>query len=134
MSECYLSAHESECRVLLVESSPELLRLMVLVIEDAGYTPVPASSPREAAALLADGRFDMVITDSFSRSARENLESLAPLLQAAREIPVLLCTGHRFPFDDLRRLGIDAVIEKPYDPAELVSHVHHLCKLASAPA
>ncbi len=104
------------CRVLVVESSPELRRFMALLLEGERHQVTTLARPDEAATLLRTANIDVVITDSFASSPDRALESVRDILCAAGSTPVVLCTGHRLPIDALRRAGVRDLIPKPFDP------------------
>jgi len=132
--ECGLSQKEGECHILVVESSPELRRVMVLLLEDEGHTVVQSATPEEAMALLSDSGFDLVITDTFGRSSQDALESASGVLEAAAGTPVALCTGYRFTMDEVRRAGFSDIIRKPFEPEVFLERVRGLCTAEGAAA
>jgi DNA-binding response OmpR family regulator len=106
--------------ILLVEDEPDILELLVLLFEQAGFTCVPSRTADEALDYLRNETFDLVLADYSlpSRSAAWMLEQAGEegLLTAT---PVLVVTAHPDP------RGVDGfeIIRKPFDLDQLVDRV-----------
>ncbi len=113
-------------RVLFVDDEESLVNLARKLLGKLGYEITAASNGAEALAILREDpdAFDLVITDRLM--PRMTGEVLAQEIKAMRPgLPVLLTTGH---FDDvgpesLDRLGITAVLTKPYSIQEFSAAV-----------
>ena len=79
-------------RILVVDDEPPLLRLIERVLTNAGYEVATAGDGQRAAELLANGRFDTIVSD-IDMPRMDGIR----LLQAVRErdvdVPVILMTG-----------------------------------------
>lgn len=109
--------------LLLVDDSPELLRVNKKVLRPEGYNILTAATVREAHDILKLHRPDAVILDidlpdsdgvSFCRELRRSLD-----------VPVIFLTAHTEAkiWKAAREAGGDAVLTKPYDLEELRSAV-----------
>lgn len=102
--------------VLIVDDEPDLLFLLKMVLETAGYSVVEASDGAEALEKLSERNPDMVITDLMMpvMNGRELIRQLRSNPSTA-SLPILLCSLH----PDVAA-GADAVVQKPFKPHELL--------------
>lgn len=112
-------------RILVIDDDPDVLSVMVDALIEAGYTPQWTTDSREAAALLAAGPFDVVVSDV----AMAHLNGFTLLRAAKRQDPaveVILVTGAPTRAMALEALdhGAAGFLEKPFRPEELVGMVH----------
>jgi CheY-like chemotaxis protein len=113
-------------RILLVDDADALRRMMRLVLENEGYTVIAVALQADAVALLQEVTFDLVITDSFSRTPTGALLGTADLLAAAGATPVALFTAHRVRLDPAHAAGFADFITKPFDIDEMAQQVRTL--------
>jgi CheY-like chemotaxis protein len=101
-------------RVLLVEDDPDLLAISADILEAAGYEVTQAASGEAALDLVADGGFDVLVTDN----AMPGMTGGALLRQATALRPGirgLLVSG----YGDMAAVGEFPVLRKPFRAAEL---------------
>ncbi len=109
--------------ILVVEDSPSITLILRLVLEGEGYQVTAATSVAEAVEALHRSRVDLVLSDAFSQTAEGALESIAPLLAAAGNVPVALMTGHTLSREAVLAHGLCALIRKPFDLDTLLRQV-----------
>jgi len=103
--------------ILLVEDESEIRRMMRIALEEEGdYRVAAAGGLDEAEAMLADERPDLLILDAVVPRARgfpgrSGMEFAAFAL--AREVPVILMTGHADLADALEELRFP-LLRKPF--------------------
>jgi PAS domain S-box-containing protein len=117
-------------RVLVVDDEEAVRSLIFEVLRRAGYEAVTAADGQEALERYQQdgGRFDLVVLDW--RMPRLGGEPTFQWLRALRpDLPILFVSGH------LRRLtlpvageGPTALLQKPFEPAELVARVQELLR------
>jgi two-component system cell cycle sensor histidine kinase/response regulator CckA len=104
--------------VLVVEDSPEILNLVKMVLEGAGYTVLPAASGTQALARQRD-RVDLVLTDVVM-PGMNGPEFAERWLKVHPQTPVLYMTGYAeesvLPFS----VNPDNLLLKPFKPAQLL--------------
>jgi signal transduction histidine kinase/ActR/RegA family two-component response regulator len=113
-------------RILVVDDEPELRQLLVEILERRGFAVETAASGREALAVLAARPLDLIISDL----RMPDLDGPGLYRTLARERPelvsrLLFITGASLAEDVmlfLAETGAD-VIEKPFDPQEVVRRV-----------
>lgn len=116
-------------RVLVVDDSPHVLKLVQVNLESEGYEICTASDGSEALDAVARERPDAIVCDlmmpvtdgyTFLRMLRTD--------PATSKIPFVVLSAKTMP-DDIRQaleMGADRYITKPFDPAELVEAVAEL--------
>ena len=113
-------------RVLIVDDDPIVLRMLIKTVTRWGCRVTAAETGADALALLADG-VDLVITDINLRAG-----SGIEIAQAAAKMhpapPVIAITGAATPEEafQLGRMGVGAIVTKPFRPAELRAVVDQL--------
>jgi len=108
--------------ILVVDNDPELRRVLCVRLSRAGYDCVEAGSGAQALAEWQRRSFDLVVSD-VNMPGGDGI-ALADALQRAEVVPIIFITGFREDFRKrLRRVTDVTVVEKPLDPAALVSMV-----------
>jgi CheY-like chemotaxis protein len=118
-------------RILVVDDDPSVLNLEAIRLRRLGYNATLFSNPREAlaAATAEPGVFDLLVTD-YHMPDMTGLE-LVDRLRAEDQCPcppVILMSGYRSEFTEaeLRRAGVEAVLEKPVETDKLAAAVEQL--------
>jgi PAS domain S-box-containing protein len=108
--------------VLLVEDDEAVRKLACAVLEQRGYTVVPARNPEEALQAASERTFDLLLTDLVMPNA-SGLDLAARLRRRQPSLAVLLMSGF---MTDIEQGDIDAVgalLPKPFTPSGLASKV-----------
>lgn len=112
--------------VLIVDDSPDTLRMLTVLLQEAGARVHTADSARTALSLIPQHRPDVLVSDlampgedGFSLIAK--VRALPPELGG--EIPAIALTAHVRLADRARALsaGFQMFIAKPLEPQELIS-------------
>ncbi len=122
---CGLTRHASE-RLLVVDDDEEMRGLLRKVLEKEGYRVSVAGDGREALTVLAQGTFDLVVTDMLMPHDG-GLELLATLHRIHHNLPVIIVTafGDWQSYTRALELGAAAFISKPLRMSELIAAVHN---------
>jgi two-component system, cell cycle response regulator DivK len=117
-------------RVLIVEDNDKNMKLFRDVLQATGYTPLEASSGKEALEIAAERAPALVLMD-IQLPDIDGLEALRRLRENERtaRIPVLALTAQAMEGDHERFLaaGFDGYLSKPVDVPELVATVRRYC-------
>ena len=110
--------------ILVADDDADLLRLLGLRLESAGYRVSRAASAEEALSFLAAERFGLLITDL----RMDGMDGLALLRQVKRDsptLPVIVLTAHGTIPDavEATRQGAFGFVTKPFEPKELLEQV-----------
>jgi len=117
-------------RILLVDDLPEVREMTRLMLQLDGHVVEEARNGKEALALYAPGRFDLVITDYLMPIMRGD-ELARNIKRQAPTEPILMITGSA---QELDRIGehVDAVLGKPFGFEDLRQAVARLLYTALA--
>lgn len=110
-------------RLLIIEDDLDNQEALCLLFGESGYDVTVASSLAKALTLIDTETFQVIVTDSFSRSAQTVLSGLQALLDHARPLPVGLLTGWNISQEDAEQAGFAFVAIKPYDLDHLLALV-----------
>ena len=109
-------------KILAVEDSPAILNLIRMSLEDAGYLCVCAEDGVQAADLLEERQFDLVLLDVMlpGIDGFELMDYIRPL-----GLPVIFLTAKTDVNDKVKglRLGAEDYLTKPFEILELLARV-----------
>jgi two-component system response regulator HydG len=108
-------------RVLVVDDDLAMAQMLADGLEDHGYAATPLASGRRAIELLAEERFDAIVTDLRMPDA-DGLQVLAASQAQSRERPVIIMTAYSAidtAVDSIRQ-GAYHYLTKPFKTDELV--------------
>lgn len=109
------------CKILLVEDNHKLRPLIVSLLDESGYSVVPAGTIMEAMTLLREYQFDLAIIDL----KLPNGTGMDIIRHIRTDIPSIILTGHATheARNEASTLGVLAFLEKPFNEDELVGAV-----------
>jgi two-component system, OmpR family, phosphate regulon response regulator PhoB len=116
-------------KILVVEDNAETLDALTIWLESADYTVVVAYDVKEALAVLAREKPDLVITDGKLPGANgiDLIRSIRGSLSPLRNVPIIMVTGYPAEFADQGfKAGADRVFSKPTDPHIITANVEGL--------
>jgi two-component system response regulator GlrR len=110
------------CRVLLVDDDPDLLRLLSLRLQSAGYEVQTASSGGEALARMGVSRPQAVITD-LRMEGMDGMSLFQHIHSQDQALPVIVLTAHGTIPDAVQatQQGVFGYLTKPFDARELLA-------------
>jgi two-component system cell cycle sensor histidine kinase/response regulator CckA len=116
--------------ILVVEDEPDLLELVVQVLEGRGYTVVPAISGKEALEQWShrDHDIDMLLTDLTMPDGMTGCQLAERLRADAPNLRVLYTSGHTpgVPGTQLAHVEDRHFLAKPYRPSTLLEAVREI--------
>ena len=117
---------EQRSRVLVVEDDPANRQLAIRILEREGFLVEHAESGPRALETAEAMPLDLVLMD-LSMPGMDGFETTRRLRQLAghASTPVIALTAHALSEDSQKAIaaGCDAVLVKPYRPAELIGAV-----------
>ena len=120
--------------ILLVDDDPDFLEQNRLLLEANGYAVRTAESGRQCLAAVEACRPDLIILDMVMGARPEGFDVSRELRNSeyTKGIPLVMITSvnDTIPFrvePDRTWLPVDALIEKPVDPALLLGVVQRVC-------
>ncbi len=123
-------------KLLVVDGSPMMHRIMELTFAPEGIQVVTASDGDQAVALLPIARPDVVIADhAVSGTSGYDLSAFVRSHPELGGVPVLLLASPFEPLDRARAeaCGVAGEIAKPFEPAQLIARVRELLTPEPAP-
>ncbi|MCL4370271.1 MAG: response regulator transcription factor [Chloroflexi bacterium] len=115
-------------RVVVVEDEPEMLDIMSINLEQAGYQVIPARDGLEGYEAVERADPDAVILDlNLPNMSGFRLARLLRRDPRWKRVPLIVATAFTFEeVEDLANEGIDGFITKPFDPADLVNKLEYI--------
>jgi len=117
-------------RVLVVDDDAAVRELVAAMLESGGYPVEVASNGREALSMLADGRFDVIITD-LVMPEQEGIETIKLIRRDHPKVKVIAMSG-AFGGDYLRIagfLGAHGTLAKPLLTQTVLDSVRDVLRL-----
>jgi two-component system KDP operon response regulator KdpE len=120
-------------RILVLDDEPQILRALRVVLREADYDVVPASTAAEALDLAAVQRLDAAIVDIVLPDG-DGVE-VARQIREWSPIPILVLSAIGEEDEKVRALqaGADDYVTKPFGPKELIARLEAALRRA-APA
>jgi signal transduction histidine kinase len=109
-------------RVLAVDDEPMMTRAVMRMLKPLGHVVTTAVSGEEALDRLAEQTFDVVVSDMGMGSGMNGWELADAVRLQWPSVRFILATGWGAAIDlgEARAKGVEAVLAKPYHPAELL--------------
>ena len=123
-------SNKEQNTILSVDDSPDKLELIAVILKEAGYRVLSASSGREGLEIAKEQIPDLIISD-VTMPGMDGFE-FCRLIRAdekLRSIPIMLNTAIRKDTESLARgleAGADDYLEAPFDPGALSAKVARL--------
>jgi CheY-like chemotaxis protein len=113
--------------IMVVEDEPDLLELVVQVLEARGYIVVGAGSGKQALEQWShrDHHIDLLLTDMTMPDGMSGFELAERLRTEAPDLRVLYTSGHSVgvPGTQLAHVEERQFLAKPYRPSKLIEMV-----------
>ena len=118
-------------RILLVDDDTDLLRLLSMRLDAAGYQVIASESAEQAMAHLAAQRPHLVITD-LRMGGMDGMALLERIHHLNPALPIIILTAQGSIPDAVSatKLGAFAFLTKPFDGKALVAHIENALRLA----
>ncbi|HCX53840.1 MAG TPA: DNA-binding response regulator, partial [Synechococcus sp. UBA9887] len=103
-------------RVLIVDDDPELLKLLIDTLQQAGHQCTPAADGQQALLHLRQREFELVLLD-WTLPDLEGVEVLRRMRRTALNTPVLMLTARDSLEERIAALdaGADDYLTKPFE-------------------
>lgn len=124
-------------KVLIVDDDPDIVEAEKMILESEGYEVDSAPDGESGLAKAAEIKPDLIILDVMMTTMDQGFQVAYELRQSdeLKNIPIMMTTSigqvTNFRFDpekDEDFLPVDAFIEKPIKPADLISYVKKLLR------
>ena len=120
---------DSPTCILAVDDSPDTLELLQRHLKPAGHIVIAAAGAEEAARLLKETPFNLVITD-MKMPKISGLDLIRHIRDNFKDIGILMITGYPSIGSAVEavRLGADDYLAKPFNPRELVARLRAILR------
>jgi len=108
--------------ILVVDDDEHLRELHEQLLSGAGYTVVLASSGPEAVEAAQNEAVDLVLLD-LAMPGMDGIEAMARMLDANRQLPVIIYTAYSTYRDDFQTWTAEAYVTKESSRAELLKAI-----------
>lgn len=110
--------------MLIIDDESELRDVLVALLEDCVEDIVQAANGLEAMDILAEQSFDAILSDE-KMPRKSGLEVLKWLRDRGTQTPFIIHSGfsHQDLISEASRLGVFAIIDKPWDENMLIQTV-----------
>lgn len=116
----------THCNILVVEDEDAIRAMLIMVLEQAGFSPIAAADAQEAQKALEENLPDLILLDWMLPSI-SGVEWARRLKKEPmyRDIAIILLTARGEEEDKVRGLeiGADDYVTKPFSPKELVARI-----------
>lgn len=112
-------------RLLVVDDERDIRQLYAAELQDEGYQVETAGSAAEAAELLQQGGFDLMVLD-IQMKGESGLQLLQRLVHEEYKVPVVLCTAFGCYQDDFSSWLAASYVVKSGDLGELKKEVRRV--------
>lgn len=111
-------------KILIVDDDPVIIRSCSRILESEGHEIQSADTVEHGEALLTESTFDLMITD-IKMPGHDGFEMIRRSVRIQAALSILVMTGYLMPeiVDEMRQLGVNQFIPKPFTPDELLSAV-----------
>ncbi len=115
-------------KLLLIDDSEDMQKLMCMLLERDGYVVIPASDGKDGLRQLAKIKPDLVLLDIMMPEV-DGWE-ICRRIREISNIPIIMLTAKNQERDIVRglELGADDYVTKPFDPAELRARIQSLLR------
>jgi CheY-like chemotaxis protein len=116
--------------LLVIDDDAGMRKLMVRTLSSGSHRVLEAENGQEGLRLMDEHKPDVVITDILMPQ-KEGIETIREVQERAPATKIIAISGggvsHNLMFLDVARaFGADAVLAKPFRPAQLVETVEQL--------
>jgi CheY-like chemotaxis protein len=113
-------------KILVVEDEPANLRMLTYILNDEGYETVGARDGVEALELLAQSRFDLVLSD-VNMPRMDGVALARHIVSSEPNTPIFLMSAYDFDRQEILQLRVPC-LKKPLSLDRLLSEVQKVLR------
>lgn len=109
-------------KILIIDDEPQLLYLMKVFLQDAGFEVVVCNAPAKATEVIKNEKVDAVVCD-YLMPKFNGLECIQEIRKIyGSTVPVVVCTAvHHLTLEQVKAVGGNDIVRKPVDFTTLAS-------------
>lgn len=114
-------------RILVVDDDNQYRSMVRQYLDMMGYESETARNAYEALGKIAEGAFDLVISD-IRMKGKDGLELIEEARRTKPQLPFIIMTGYAadYSYIDIIRAGADDFLAKPFEVGELQAKIERL--------
>lgn len=117
-------------RLLVIDDDNDFRKMLLLMLENAGYEVVEAENGKEAILFYDKEQIDLVVTDIFMPE-KEGIETINELVKLNPKIKIIAISGGgvRSQFSFLSQsvdFGVQMIFEKPFKRGDFLKGIKKL--------
>lgn len=122
-----------ETRILIVEDEENIVELLKLYLEDAGYEVKAASNGAQSLKLFREFKPDLILLD-IMLPEKDGLD-ICREVRKSSQVPVIMLTAKDTETDKVvgLELGADDYVTKPFSPRELMARIKAILRRSNLP-
>lgn len=124
--------NEPKKKILVVDDEPQIVKVLTVFIENAGFDVAVSMDGRKAVAAFQQEQPDFVILD-LNLPGMDGLE-VCRAIRKESNVPILMLTARSEEADKLigLEIGADDYIVKPFSPREIVARIRTIMRRTTA--
>jgi len=115
--------------ILIIDDDPDIIETVQTILSAKGYAVISASSGRQGIEMLQKKNPDLILCDMMMEAIDSGMQAARQIRQQKNNVPVFLLSSiaeMTAATTQIRDLGFNGIIQKPVDPARLVSTVQSM--------
>jgi len=115
--------------ILVIDDDPDIIETVHTILSAKGYVIISASSGKQGFELAQQANPDLILCDMMMEAIDSGMQTAEQLKKLNNDIPVFLLSSiadMTAATTQIRDLGFIGVIQKPVEPARLVSIVQSI--------
>jgi DNA-binding response OmpR family regulator len=117
-------------KILVIDDDPAICRMVARILASSGHDIIEANDGEEGLNLFRGDPPDLVVTDLLMPK-QEGITTIMEMRREAPSVAIIAMSGNGQGYgmnylDYARKLGADAMLPKPFRPAELKALVNKM--------
>jgi len=115
--------------VLVIDDDPDIIETVHTILSAKGYVVISASSGKQGVESARQAQPDLILCDMMMEAIDSGMQTAEQLKQLNSSIPVFLLSSiadMTSATTQIRELGFIGIIQKPVEPARLISIVQSI--------
>jgi two-component system alkaline phosphatase synthesis response regulator PhoP len=115
--------------ILVIDDDPDIIETVQMILSAKGYVIISASSGKQGVELAQQANPDLILCDMMMEAIDSGMQTAEQLKKLNNDIPVFLLSSiadMTAATTQIRDLGFIGVLQKPVEPARLVSIVQSI--------
>ncbi|WP_373501071.1 response regulator transcription factor [Desulfococcus sp.] len=115
--------------ILVIDDDPDIIETVHTILSAKGYVIISASSGKQGFELAQQANPDLILCDMMMEAIDSGMQAAEQIKKLNNDIPVFLLSSiadMTAATTQIRDLGFIGIIQKPVEPARLVSIVQSI--------